>query len=194
MLFRSSRSDTFEDARAIRQPRRRSSSLPVTPGGHCGSRTTPANFSATTPAVPLITDRDGRACVLPDRRPFGSPARVQQNAPSEREIPQRTLSTEDRAAMNWRLYELPTPPVAAALRRPSQARSAAPSEMPAMLERSGEGFLPGEDVAVAIVSWHASASPDGYARLVGTVKFGAASEVILFGRTSGAISLVRAAP
>lgn len=56
----------------------------------------------------------------------------------------------------------------------------------------GEGFVPGEDVAVAVVIAHGDAAPDGTVRGLLTGDQLAASptrEVILFGRVSGALTI-----
>ncbi len=56
----------------------------------------------------------------------------------------------------------------------------------------GEGFVPGEDVAIAVVIGHSDASPDGTARALLSPDQLAASptrEVILLGRVSGALTI-----
>jgi hypothetical protein len=58
----------------------------------------------------------------------------------------------------------------------------------------GSGFVPGEDVAVAIIHAHSDASGDGTARALLTVEQAAAAvsgEVILLGRVSGALTIGR---
>ncbi|WP_246846536.1 hypothetical protein [Humibacter ginsenosidimutans] len=56
------------------------------------------------------------------------------------------------------------------------------------------GFVPGEDVAVALIISHSGAAPDGTARAVLTLEQVAAcviGETVLFGRISGTAVLVR---
>ena len=56
----------------------------------------------------------------------------------------------------------------------------------------GEGFVPGEDVAVAIVIAHGDAAPDGTMRALLTAEQAASSptrEVILLGRVSGTLTI-----
>ena len=56
----------------------------------------------------------------------------------------------------------------------------------------GEGFVPGEDVAIAIVIAHSDAAPDGTARgLIETAQLAASPtrEVILLGRVSGTLTI-----
>lgn len=75
--------------------------------------------------------------------------------------------------------------------------SAAPvprSAVPVVRQVSGGGFVPGEDVAVAIIHAHSDAAGDGTARALLTPEQVAAAhtgEVILFGRISGTIVIGR---
>lgn len=63
---------------------------------------------------------------------------------------------------------------------------------PVEVRVTGVGFLPGEDIAVALVATHTDATPAGDARVlldpehVGTL---AADEVVFFGRASGTITV-----
>lgn len=66
---------------------------------------------------------------------------------------------------------------------------------PGLVEVTGEGFVPGEDVAVAVIVSHTDASPTGEARalLEATHLDRAASrDVILLGRVSGVVTVRRA--
>ncbi len=70
-------------------------------------------------------------------------------------------------------------------------RSAAP---PVLHQVAGLGFVPGEDVAVAIIHAHSDASGDGTARALLTTEQAAAAvtgEVILLGRVSGTLTIGR---
>ena len=75
----------------------------------------------------------------------------------------------------------------------SEAEPAAPAEVvPEQLALHGEGFMPGENVAVAIVVAHCNAAPDGTAQGLLTPGQLAASptrEVVLLGRLSGAYTV-----
>lgn len=51
------------------------------------------------------------------------------------------------------------------------------------------GFVPGEDVAVAIVFGHTEAGPTGMARAILDPARLGAGEVVLFGRTSGTLAI-----
>ena len=69
--------------------------------------------------------------------------------------------------------------------------SAAP---PALHQVIGSGYVPGEDVAVAIIHAHTDASGDGVARALLTAEQAAAAvtgEVILLGRVSGTLTIGR---
>lgn len=72
----------------------------------------------------------------------------------------------------------------------------APSAVPELIEVTGAvGFVPGEDVAVALIVSHSGAAPDGTARALLTLEQAAAcvtGEAVLFGRISGTTVVVRA--
>ena len=75
-------------------------------------------------------------------------------------------------------------------RRPTAEPEPVPAAVPALVVLQGEGFVPGEDVAVAVVVAHSDAAPDGTARGVLARELLAASatrEVILLGRISGTL-------
>lgn len=81
---------------------------------------------------------------------------------------------------------------------PARRPHAAPQSEPprraalALVTVRGGGFVPGEDVAVAVVVAHSDAAPDGTARGLLTPDLLAASptgEVILLGRVSGALTV-----
>lgn len=64
--------------------------------------------------------------------------------------------------------------------------------MPELVVMRGEGFVPGEDVAVAVVIAHGDAAPDGTMRALVTAEQAGASptrEVILLGRVSGTLTI-----
>lgn len=65
---------------------------------------------------------------------------------------------------------------------------------PVLHQVEGAGFVPGEDVAVAIIHAHTDASSDGTARALLTAEQAALAvtgEVILLGRVSGTLSIGR---
>lgn len=59
---------------------------------------------------------------------------------------------------------------------------------PALVEVTGEGFVPGEDVACCVIASHTDATPHGTARAVLDPKqVKGAGEVVLVGRISGTV-------
>lgn len=59
-----------------------------------------------------------------------------------------------------------------------------------LCEVRAEGFIPGEDVAIAPITSHTDATADGIARaLIDTAEHPYASEVVLVGRISGAMAI-----
>lgn len=73
--------------------------------------------------------------------------------------------------------------------QPQQTDRASLSSSPG--EVAGDGFLPNEEIAVAVVVAHQAASPDGTAklRLPAALLAGRPGIVILLGRTSGTITV-----
>lgn len=66
------------------------------------------------------------------------------------------------------------------------------SALPELVALHGEGFVPGEDVAIAVVIAHSDAAPDGTMRGLLTADQLAVSptrEVILLGRVSGKLTI-----
>lgn len=82
-------------------------------------------------------------------------------------------------------------------RRPEPAPALEPEPparraLPELVTLHGEGFVPGEDVAVAVVIAHGDAAPDGTMRgLIEASQLGASPtrEVILLGRVSGTLTI-----
>ena len=69
-----------------------------------------------------------------------------------------------------------------------------PTAQPVLHQVAGAGFVPGEDVAVAIIHAHTDASSDGTARALLTAEQAALAvtgEVILLGRISGTLTIGR---
>jgi hypothetical protein len=65
---------------------------------------------------------------------------------------------------------------------------AAPLIAPPRVVLAEDGFIPGEEVAVALIVRHTKASADGSARALlqpGICQVSAAGEVVVVGRTSG---------
>lgn len=77
---------------------------------------------------------------------------------------------------------------------PATASPPLPAASPVLHQVVGSGFVPGEDVAVAIIHAHSDAGGDGVARTLLTAEQAAAAvtgEVILLGRVSGTVTFGR---
>lgn len=77
---------------------------------------------------------------------------------------------------------------------PASTAPPLPAAHPVLHQVAGSGFVPGEEVAVAIIHAHTDASGDGVARALLTAEQAAAAvtgEVILLGRVSGTLTIGR---
>jgi len=129
-----------------------------------------------------------------DPEPFAPPwrrrdfAAILDQLTDQRRVPVRV---EVREADGTEFTDIITP--GKHRRHASEAELAAPAQpVPELLALHGEGFVPGEDVAVAVVIAHGDAAPDGGARglLTGDQLAGSPTrEVILLGRVSGAVTV-----
>ncbi len=75
-----------------------------------------------------------------------------------------------------------------------RGRRAATPRAPQLMEVEGDGFVPGEDVAVAVIVSHTDAAGTGTARALvdlDDLPTGTTGEVILFGRISGTTAIRR---
>ncbi len=75
---------------------------------------------------------------------------------------------------------------------PTRRRRPEPDPAPELVALRGEGFVPGEDVAIAVVIAHSDAAPDGSMRGLLTADQLAVSptrEVVLLGRVSGKLTI-----
>ena len=78
----------------------------------------------------------------------------------------------------------------AALSAAGSTDSAAPDPQPA--EVRAEGFLPGEDIAIAPITGHTDAGKDGTVRaLLDPAEYPNVREVVLVGRVSGTLAVRR---
>ncbi|WP_228389104.1 hypothetical protein [Cumulibacter manganitolerans] len=158
---------------------------------------------AEEPGVPVVLPHvvmdiaeDGRMTVTIDRtphlpEPFAPPwrredfASILDHLTDQRRAPVRV---EVREADGSVFTDIVTP---GKRRRPDPQPMPEPA-VPALPVLYGEGFVPGEDVAIAVVIAHSDAGPDGAARALIAVDQLAASptrEVILLGRVSGAVTI-----
>lgn len=149
------------------------------------------------PNVVMEVASDGRMTVTVDGalyepEPFAPAwrredfARVLDQLTEQRRSPVRV---EVREADGSMFTDIITP----GTRHPRPAPTTEPparQAMPELVTLHGEGFVPGEDVAVAVVIAHGDATPDGTMRALLTAEQAASSptrEVILLGRVSGTL-------
>jgi hypothetical protein len=152
------------------------------------------------PLVVIVIAGDGRMTVTVDGvpfepEPFAPPwrredfARVLDQLTEQRRSPVRV---EVREADGSTFTDIITPP-----RRRRTEADPAPEPptgraMPELVTLHGEGFVPGEDVAIAVVIAHGDAAHDGTMRGLLTVDQLTVSptrEVILLGRISGTLTI-----
>jgi hypothetical protein len=152
------------------------------------------------PHVVMTVDSDGTMTVTVDDasyepEPFAPPwrrdafAQVLDRLTEQRRSPVRV---EVREADGTVFTDIITP---GKRRRPqpeldhAQPAPVVPSELVVL---HGEGFVPGEDVAIAVVIAHGDAAPDGTMRGLLTAEQAGTSptrEVILLGRVSGTLTI-----
>ena len=85
----------------------------------------------------------------------------------------------------------PPAPIAAPAAAPETEATARRGEMPVLYEATGDGYVPGEDVALAVVIRHSSADGHGHVRhLIEERELATGGEVLLFGRISGTAHVV----
>ncbi|MCT2980841.1 hypothetical protein [Propionibacterium freudenreichii] len=86
----------------------------------------------------------------------------------------------------------PAHPETTALHGPSEPRPRRAAHSPNLVEVRAEGFVPGEDVAIAPITAHTDATGGGDARaLIDTSEHPNVSEVVLLGRVSGTMAVRR---
>lgn len=150
------------------------------------------------PLVVITITDDGRMTATVDGvpfepEPFAPPwrredfARVLDQLTDQRRSPVRV---EVREADGSTFTDIITP----SRHRRTEPAPEPPSgrAMPELVTLHGEGFVPGEDVAIAVVIAHGDAAPDGAMRGLLTAEQLAASptrEVILLGRVSGTLTI-----
>ncbi len=147
------------------------------------------------PHVVMAVAEDGTMTVAVDGEPylpepFAPPwrresfAQVLDQLTGQRRSPVRV---EVREADGTVFTDIITPP-----RRRTVPEPPAKPALPVLPVLHGEGFVPGEDVAVAVVIAHGDADPDGTMRgLIEAAALAASPtrEVILLGRVSGAVTI-----
>ncbi|KKI20800.1 MULTISPECIES: hypothetical protein [unclassified Leucobacter] len=109
------------------------------------------------------------------------------------------IETDGRVVTDFRVPRRTAPAPAPApvlaqqhVSRTVEAQTVPAPARPRLAEFAGSGFVPGEDVAVAIVIAHTETSPDGISRTLIDARYldhAPTREVILLGRISGTICI-----
>ncbi|WP_137772210.1 MULTISPECIES: hypothetical protein [unclassified Microbacterium] len=166
----------------------------------------PESVPVSIPLIVLDVHEDGTVAVTVDGNPLvpdpatgswrrSSFGQIIDRATNERTIPSRV---EVREADGTTFTDI----IAPQRRRPSRpppAPESASDSLPVFHTVTGDGFVPGEDVAVAVVTGHTDASGTGTARALidparlGPDAPGGVVEVLLVGRISGT-TIIRRLP
>ncbi len=163
----------------------------------------PGDLPPVLPRVVVTVDERDRLTVVLDGAPVtGAPigrhalGGVLDEILRARRVPVRVEVIEHDGATYTDLLT-PQPPVP----EPPSSQEPAPTEQsreetarhvaPVLVEVAGDGFVPGEDVAVAVIIRHTSAAHTGHARhLLEERELGGNGEVLLFGRISGTTTVI----
>ena len=149
------------------------------------------------PVIRLDVHDDGTMSATVDGEPLAPPvaegawrrgsfARIVDQVTAERMIPARVEVTEADGSTF-------TDIITATARKNSPASAPpepAPADVPRLLEVTGEGFVPGEDVAVCRIIRHTDAAPTGTARALIDLahdQLDPGDEVVLIGWVSGTL-------
>ncbi|WP_447947468.1 hypothetical protein [Microbacterium lacticum] len=156
----------------------------------------PEPIPVSIPLIALDVHNDGTVAVTVDGTPLNpdptagpwqrsSFGQIIDRATQDRTTPARV---EVREADGTTFTDI----IAPRLRRPSRPQPAPEqASLPMFHTVTGDGFVPGEDVAVAVVTGHTDASGTGTARTLidparlGSDASGGVVEVLLVGRISG---------
>lgn len=161
----------------------------------------PTPVPISVPLLLLVVDEDGTLAATHDHRPVPPPAGVEawrramfgqivDLVTQDRAVPVRVEVRESDGSTFTDILPAtkrtpkPAPEPAKPAKRPRPAD-------PVLVE-GGDGFVPGEDVAVALVTGHTDASHHGTVRALIDPKHITAvraSEVLLVGRVSGTVAI-----
>ncbi|KAB1643040.1 hypothetical protein [Gulosibacter chungangensis] len=160
----------------------------------------------TLPLVVVTVERGGTLAVTVDGAPFAPEAfapawrrsdfgRIMDRITDQRRTPVRVEVHESDGTS---FTDIITPSPSRRTRpEPEPAKTETAFDAPAapqLVEVTAEGFIPGEDIGVAIIVTHTDASHTGRARaLLEAAQFDASptGEVVLIGRLSGNYEIVR---
>ena len=166
----------------------------------------PESVPVSIPLVVLDVSEDGTVAVTIDGKPLDpEPFAPPWRRSSFGQI--IDLATNDRTtAVRVEVREADgtsfTDIIAPRRRRATQSKPEAekPAPLPVFLTVEGDGFVPGEDVAVGVITGHTEAAGTSSARaLIDPAQLSADTscgvvEVLLFGRFSGTVVVERVAP
>ena len=161
----------------------------------------PAAVPATIPTVVLTVQPGGTVIVSMDGTVLPPPANTVWRRSSLPEIIDQ--ATEHRTVAVWievretdgssftdliPALGIPTP----APSDPAPSRGPRRAKQPKLHEVRSEGFVPGEDVAIALVTGYTAATGDGLARtLIDASEHPEGCEIVLVGRISGTMAIRR---
>lgn len=159
------------------------------------------------PVVDFTIDSDGSMTVTVDGVPYlpepFAPGWRRESFPTILDTLTARYRTPLRAhvreADGSMFTDIITPPRERPAPNPREAPPSAPTPPihvvpPVLHQVIGSGFVPGEDVAVAIIHAHSDAAQDGSARALLTAEQAAVAvtgEVVLLGRVSGTLTIGR---
>ena len=174
-------------------------------------RSTPTDEDATAPVelphVLVTVAEDGTLTVTVDGTPFASPdagdwtratfGPLMDAITKDRTVAVRVEVRECDGSVFTDIIRPRAPRRAVALPEkpvPETRRSRHARRVPRLMEVTADGFVPGEDVAVAVIVSHTDATGTGDARALidlDTLPDTAGQEVILLGRISGTFAVRR---
>ncbi|MCI1787666.1 MAG: hypothetical protein LKI58_06320 [Actinomyces sp.] len=152
------------------------------------------------PLVVLTVHRNGTITVTRDGTVLPPPAHsmwrrsslpeIIETASEQRTVPVWVEVHESDGTSFTDLFPAQPQPSHHEERAASKPRHAAPH--PQLTEMRAEGFLPGEDIAIAPITGHIDAGKDGTVRaLIDPTEHPGVAEVVLVGRVSGTLAVRR---
>ena len=162
----------------------------------------PAAAPVTIPLVVLTVHPNGTLTVTMDGTVLPPPAHtvwrrsslpdIIEQASEHRSVPVWVEVRETDGTSLTDLFPAQPQPTRHEEPKASMPRHAVAS--PALVEVRAEGFIPGEDIAIAPITGHVDAAKDGSARaFIDAAEHPGVSEVVLVGRVSGTLAVRRLA-
>jgi hypothetical protein len=162
----------------------------------------PAAAPVTIPLVVLTVHPNGTLTVTVDGTVLPPPAHttwrrsslldIIDQASEHRSVPVRVEVRETDGTSLTDLF--PAQPHPTHHEEPEASKPRHTVASPTLVEVRAEGFIPGEDIAIAPISGHVDAAKDGTAlTFIDAAEHPGASEVVLLGRVSGTLSVRRLA-